>query len=82
MQRKVEVSQDLKSIIGAWQVNSQDCPLLPHLKALGKQPQDCASGIETNVQGPVVLKTCEHYAKDSIWEDGGILVINCQKGTE
>lgn len=80
VRRTVKVVAEKGSIIGAWSLTCADCPLLPHLKALGEKPRDCAYGIQTRVQGAVTLGTCQHYEKESVKADGKKLTIGCQKG--
>lgn len=79
MKRTVKVSKEKKSPLGAWSIVCDSCPLLPHLKALGKNPERCGFGITTNMQGPVVMGTCKHYQKDSIVADGKKLTVECTR---
>lgn len=63
--------------IGSWGLYCDDCPLLPHLKALGMKPKACVSGIQTNCQGAIPMGACEHYQKDSAKSQDGKDVIEC-----
>ena len=63
---------------GFWSITCQECPLLPHLKALGQKSRPCASGMSTNVQGAIPLQHCEHYVKDSAaTDDGKTVTVEC-----
>lgn len=64
---------------GIFSINCADCPLKPHLEALGMEPRPCVAGITTNVQGPVPIDTCEHYQQESIKLEENNLTINCTK---
>ena len=68
--RVVQFVPDKKSPVGAWEVTCAECPMIPHLVALEMPVKPCLSGIITNVQGPVPIGVCKHYAKDSIASDG------------
>lgn len=67
---------------GMWSVACADCPLKPHTDALGQRPPQCAGGMATNMQGPVVLKRCDHMGRQG---DGGLkregeqLLVDCMK---
>jgi hypothetical protein len=50
---------------GLWSMTCVECPLLPHTEALGQTAPACASGIATNMQGPVLLRSCKHLEPDS-----------------
>ena len=65
---------------GIFEVTCETCPLLPHLNALGQKPRPCMAGIVTNVQGPVVLKKCEHLDDKGAETKGGVLLLNCMHG--
>ena len=64
---KAKLEQTDKGL--GWHMICEECPLLPHLKALKKEARYCQGGIITNVQGPVPLTICEYYVKDSFQED-------------
>lgn len=67
---------------GLWKITCADCPLLPHTRALGQKAPECAGGMATNMQGPVVLKRCDHLGRTG---DGGFrsegeqLFVDCTK---
>lgn len=72
---------DPDSCIGAWDVTAETCPLSPHLAALNMPPRSCIGGIQTNMQGAVVLGQCEHYIKDTFHENAvGCLILKCSHG--
>ena len=50
---------------GLWSMTCAECPLLPHAEALGQSAPECAGGIATNMQGPVLLRSCKHLEPDS-----------------
>lgn len=77
--RTVRFQADKKSVVGAWQVVCDECPLKPHLEALGMKPKACIAGIQTNAQGAVPLAQCEHYEKDSIKNENKVLTLTCKK---
>lgn len=77
--RTVRLSHEDGSIVGAWAITCDECPLKPHLEALGMKPQPCTAGIQTNMQGYVPLKDCKHYEKDSIKLEGKTLTLTCRK---
>lgn len=80
MLRVVSLLADKTSIVGAWEIICQECPLGPHLEALNMKPRACVAGIQTNMQGAVPLSQCEHYVKDSIKSEGKkSLTILCAK---
>ena len=63
---------------GLWAMTCAECPLLAHTNALGQAAPDCASGIATNMQGPIPLKTCKHLAPDSYANnEAGEITIGC-----
>lgn len=69
--------------LGLWSVTCADCPLLPHTRALGQKPPECAGGMATNMQGPIVLKRCSHLGRAG---DAGFrtedeqLFVDCTQG--
>lgn len=79
MTRTVNYTFDKGSNLGVWRLACAQCPLLPHTEALGMKPRACADGLSTNIQGHVVINTCEHYAKDSLRNDAGVLKLECGK---
>lgn len=80
VQRVVSLRADKDSCVGAWEITCEQCPMLPHLKALNMKPKACVAGIQTNVQGAVPLSQCEHYEKDSIKSEGiKKLTLKCTK---
>lgn len=79
VQRIVSVRLDKTNSLGAWEIICDDCPLKPHLEALGMKAKACSAGIQTNVQGAVPLAQCEHYEKDSIKSEGKKLTLMCRK---
>jgi hypothetical protein len=80
VQRVVSLRADKGSCVGAWEITCEQCPLLPHLKALDMKAKPCVAGIQTNVQGAVPLSQCEHYEKDSIKSEGKkVLTLKCTK---
>lgn len=80
MRRTVKISKEKNPSLGAWSIICDSCPLLPHLKALDKEPEKCGYGITTNAQGPVVMGVCKHYQKDSIVADEKKLTVECTRG--
>ncbi len=81
MKREVTVKTK-NDCIGSWRIMCPTCPLLVHSNALGLDPRPCASGISTNMQGAITMKTCEHYEKDSIAADADAdkkITLNCKK---
>jgi len=78
MRRKAQLSVE-REPIETWQCVSPECPLLPHLTALGQKPRECTAGIVTNFQGAVPLKHCEFYTPNSYkgGKDDG--TIECKK---
>ena len=79
MKRHVKYTADKDSILGAWEIKCDKCPLNLHTDALGQNRKCCTSGIQTNVQGHVVLSTCEHMKKDSMNSEGDGLFMECLK---
>lgn len=76
--RDVKIIEDENSIIGAWEIICETCPLLPHLKALNQPPRPCIAGMQTNMQGAIPLNRCEFYGEDSIVGAGeGKAVLLC-----
>jgi len=66
--------------IGSWRIMCPTCPLLKHSEALGLDARPCASGISTKMQGAITMKTCEHYAKESIAaDDQKVVTLECAK---
>lgn len=68
--------------LGFWKATCSDCPLLPHTRALGQKDPECAGGMVTNMQGPLVLKRCEHLGRggdDGFRVYGDQLRVNCTK---
>jgi hypothetical protein len=63
---------------GIWNLVCPTCPLRVHAEAMGVDLPACAHGIITNMQGPFVLGTCPHYAKESAASKGKKLVISCE----
>jgi len=62
-------------------VKCPTCPALTHTNALGIKAWDCMSGIVTNIQGFVPVKTCPHYVSDSVAIDAEKSVtLNCSYG--
>ena len=51
---------------GIWDLTCPTCPLRVHSEALGEKHRVCAHGVITNIQGPVVMGTCNHQVKDSL----------------
>lgn len=79
VQRIVSLRFDKESCVGAWEIICDDCPIKPHLDALGMKPKSCAAGIQTNMQGAIPLAQCEHYENDSIKSEGETLKLTCRK---
>jgi hypothetical protein len=76
--RTVKISNDQDSLLGAWEITCDTCPLLPHLNALNQPPRPCIAGISTNMQGAIPLNRCEFYQHDSVVGDGpGKAVLLC-----
>ena len=46
-------------------IRVKDCPLINHCIALDLKPVECVAGIQTNMQGAVITKSCKHYRADS-----------------
>lgn len=68
--------------LGLWKITCADCPLLPHTRALGQKDPECVGGMVTNMQGPVVLKRCEHLGRagdGGMRADGDALFMDCGK---
>lgn len=66
---------------GIWSLQCSECPLEPHLAALGMKGKGCGGGIATNMQGPVVLFNCPHSAgTKTLQNDDGALSIDCLHG--
>lgn len=63
--RKFEVKSNEMS----WQIICPECPLLEHTRALKVEPIACISGLYTNMQGAIPMKTCAHYLLNSIDKD-------------
>ncbi len=83
MKREVTIKTK-NDIIGSWRIECPTCPLRKHTDALGLKAKTCASGIQTNAQGAVVINTCEHYQTDTIVTDnkGKTLTLECTKEGE
>jgi len=65
---------------GVFHIDCESCPLLPAFAALDKKPEACMAGMVTNMQGPVPIHTCKHYAKNSISNgEGKTLWLECGK---
>ena len=79
VQRIVSLRLDKESCLGEWEIICDNCPLKPHLAALGMKPKACAAGIQTNIQGAIPMAQCEHYEKDSIKSEGKMLTLTCRK---
>jgi hypothetical protein len=62
---------------GVFDLSAPDCPLLVHTQALGQKAPACCHGIVTNMQGPVVMGTCKHYAEESAENVDGAIQIGC-----
>ena len=64
-----------------FEIRCATCPLLPHFEAIGTAAQPCVAGVMTNLQGPVPIKSCDHYIKDSIANvvADNSLSIKCRK---
>lgn len=77
--RLVRLDVDQGGLLGSWKLICDDCPLRPHLEALGMELRACSAGIQTNIQGAVPLKDCEHYVKDSVAMDGKRITVRCRK---
>ena len=76
--RNVDVIKpDKDNPLDAWDVISKECPMLPHLLALGMTPKSCFAGVVTNIQGVVPLAFCKHYVKESFKADGQKKTIQC-----
>jgi hypothetical protein len=58
--------------IGAWHIESDDCPL----EFTGDRPP-CVVGITTNIQGPVPLNYCQHCNKDGNFEGPSGVQVEC-----
>ena len=58
--------------IGAWHIESDDCPL----DFEGMRPQ-CVVGIVTNMQGPVPLNFCKHCNKDGNFDGLAGCQVEC-----
>jgi Na+/serine symporter len=57
------------------------CPALTHTNALGIKAWNCMSGIVTNIQGFVPVKTCPNYVADSVAIDAEKTVtLKCSYG--
>ena len=68
---------------GLWSMTCAECPLLPHAEALDQDAPQCASGIATTMQGPIVIKTCRHLARDSYRNNAdGDITIDCNHGAD
>lgn len=67
---------------GIWHLDCSECPLQPHLDALGMKGKGCAGGIATNMQGPVLMWNCPHSGgSDSLRNDPeNVLTIECRHG--
>lgn len=50
--------------MGGWDLRPKACPAAAHLAALSMKPWTCKSGIVTNFQGAVPLRSCEHVRGD------------------
>jgi hypothetical protein len=48
-----------------WSMTCKECPLLPHLKALKKEPIKCVVGLLTNAQGAIEIGRCEYLVRDT-----------------
>jgi len=67
-----------------FEIRCSSCPLISHFEAIGAPAAPCVAGVMTNMQGPVPVKSCQHYVKDSIanvTEDNSLSII-CRKGME
>lgn len=78
--RRIVTPERLNDCIGGWRIMCAECPLLPHLVALGMPAKPCANGISTKIQGAITMSTCEHYEKESIESDTAkVVTLNCRK---
>ena len=61
-----------------FEVSCTTCPLLEHYNALQQKPIGCVAGIQTNMQGAVITKSCKHYRADSAKiSPAGTVTIAC-----
>ena len=61
-----------------FEVSCTTCPLLEHYNALQQKPIGCVAGIQTNMQGAVITKSCKHYRPDSAKiSPAGTVTIAC-----
>jgi hypothetical protein len=83
MKREVTFKTE-NNIIGSWHLECPTCPLRKHTDALGEKPKACASGIHTNMQGPIVINKCVHYQYDTLASDdkSKTLTLECTKEDE
>jgi hypothetical protein len=68
---------------GMWKITCRSCPLMPHTQALGQKAPECAGGMATNMQGPVILKRCPHLGntgEKGFRVEGETLVVDCMHG--
>lgn len=67
---------------GIWSATCEACPLKVHTDALGQKTPNCAHGIATNMQGPIVFGTCKNYRNDSMANEGKSLTVVCEYPAE
>lgn len=79
MKRIVNIKVDEHSPLGTWSVTCPDCPLIPHLEALGMKQAVCLAGLQTKAQGCVAIQKCNYYQPDSIATEGGVASVECTK---
>ena len=68
IERKVKL-QKIKGAakVGGWEIVCKECPMAPHLKALGQKPQSCIAGL-MDMTGAVPLNACKHIPGTNLHE--------------
>lgn len=70
MNMDAKLNIDKKGMIGGWDISCENCPLLPHLKALKQKPRTCVTGVP--------ITTCEFMEKDSLKNQEKKLTLECK----
>lgn len=77
VRRAVRIDIDPNAYGEPWAVFCDECPKKPHADALGLAAPKCAAGLMTNIQGAVPVHQCDHYVKESIRNDNGVITVEC-----
>lgn len=67
-----------EGVAGIWSMTCAECPMRPHTDVLGQRPPECAGGIATNMQGPLMLRSCRNLVAGSFAnDDQGRITVGC-----